>query len=100
MGVLQIKRGTKATIPNPLATGEPGWCTDTKQLYIGTGVANENVFVGGSPATEDYKIYLATTALGGSALSGGATGLVLETGVTTSTSASKLVNGNAAFTSA
>lgn len=34
MDKLQIKRGTKSTIPT-LAAGELGYCTDTQELYIG-----------------------------------------------------------------
>lgn len=45
---LQIRRGIKANLPT-LASGEPGWCTDTYELYIGTGSANK--FVGGSSET-------------------------------------------------
>lgn len=36
---LQIRRGAKANIPT-LSAGEMGFCTDTKQLYIGTGSEN------------------------------------------------------------
>ena len=39
---LRIKRGTKATLPT-LAAGEPGWCTDTFQFYVGDGAANHQV---------------------------------------------------------
>lgn len=100
MGKLQVRRGNKIDMPNPLDNGELGWATDTEQLYMGTGVANKNVFIGGSPATDDYKVYLATSALGGRAVSAGASGLKIENGTTTSASASKLVNANAAFTDA
>lgn len=36
---LRFKRGTKAGLPT-LASGEPGWCTDTKELFVGDGAAN------------------------------------------------------------
>ena len=36
---LQFKRGTKAKLPT-LAEGEPGFVTDEKKLYIGTGTEN------------------------------------------------------------
>lgn len=100
IGKLQVRRGNRLDLPNPLDNGEFGWADDTKQLYIGNGVANQNTFIGGAAAATDYNIYLATTALGGSALADGATGLMIEDGTTTSTSAGKLVNGNATFTSA
>jgi len=38
---LRIKRGTKATIPT-LAAGEPGWCTDTFELFVGDGTTNRS----------------------------------------------------------
>ena len=40
---IQIKRGLKANIPT-LAVGELGFCTDTKEVYIGDG--STNIFVG------------------------------------------------------
>lgn len=43
--LLQIKRGTKATLPT-LAAGELGFCTDTYELYVGDGAANRFI---GSP---------------------------------------------------
>ena len=36
---LQLRRGAKTNLPT-LAAGEMGFCTDTKQLYIGTGSEN------------------------------------------------------------
>lgn len=36
---LQIKRGLKADLPI-LAQGEMGFCTDTKEVYIGDGISN------------------------------------------------------------
>lgn len=41
---LQIRRGLKANIPT-LAEGEFGFCTDTKDIYIGDG--STNTLVGG-----------------------------------------------------
>ena len=72
MGKLQVRRGNKADLPNPLSNGEPGWASDTGQLYMGTGVANENVFIGGNPPSEDYEIYVDTN---GDTAANGATGL-------------------------
>ncbi len=43
--ILQIKRGTKATIPT-LAAGEPGFCIDTFEFFIGTA-ASGNKQIGG-----------------------------------------------------
>ena len=37
---LRIKRGVKSTLPSALSLGELGYCTDTKELYVGNGVAN------------------------------------------------------------
>lgn len=42
---IQVRRGLKANIPT-LSAGEPGYTTDTRELYIGTGSGNVNM--GGS----------------------------------------------------
>ena len=34
---IQFKRGLKTNLPNSADVGMPLWCTDTKELYIGTG---------------------------------------------------------------
>ncbi|MBQ9246475.1 hypothetical protein IJ182_09440 [bacterium] len=34
---LQFKRGLKSNLPSSADSGMPLWCTDTKELYIGTG---------------------------------------------------------------
>lgn len=39
---LQLRRGTKANLPT-LASGELGFCTDTKEIYVGDGSANTRV---------------------------------------------------------
>ena len=43
---IKIKRGTKAQLDSygPLQQGEMGFCTDTKEVYIGDGT--QNIFVG------------------------------------------------------
>lgn len=43
---IKIKRGTKAQLNSygPLQQGEMGFCTDTKEVYIGDG--EQNIFVG------------------------------------------------------
>lgn len=35
-GNLQFKRGLKSNLPISAPSGTPLWCTDTKELYIGT----------------------------------------------------------------
>lgn len=42
---IQIKRGAKSSLPT-LAAGQLGFCTDTFELYVGTGSANKFI---GSP---------------------------------------------------
>ena len=42
---IQLRRGLKSDLPT-LASGEPGYITDTRELYIGTGGGNVNM--GGS----------------------------------------------------
>ena len=39
---IQIKRGVKSKLPT-LPAGELGYCTDTKEIYIGTSAGNELV---------------------------------------------------------
>jgi len=39
---LKIRRGLKSSLPT-LAAGEPGWCTDTYELFIGDGSVNRLV---------------------------------------------------------
>ncbi len=36
-GNLQFRRGLKSNLPTSAESGTPLWCTDTKELYIGTG---------------------------------------------------------------
>ena len=43
---IQFKRGLKQNLPSSADVGMPLWCTDTKELYIGTG--NGVSKVGGS----------------------------------------------------
>lgn len=42
---IQVRRGLKAELP-VLSSGEPGYCTDTKEFFVGTGSGNVNM--GGS----------------------------------------------------
>lgn len=100
---VQVRRGSVADLPNPLDNGEFGWCEDTRDLYIGNGVANQNLKVAGAPVTTAFNIYCVTTALGGRTAANGATGLklasTLGSGTTTATTANKLVNANKTFDS-
>ncbi|NFL32854.1 hypothetical protein FDB92_17145, partial [Clostridium butyricum] len=36
---IQIRRGKKANLPT-LSAGEPAFCTDTNQLFVGNGASN------------------------------------------------------------
>lgn len=96
---IQIRRGLQANLPNPLDNGEFGWCTDTRDLYIGNGSLNGNLKVAGAPVTTPFGIYVAAPALGGRPLSEGATGLAKRTGTATQTLPGKLVDGAANFDS-
>lgn len=40
---IQFKRGLKTNLPSVAEEGMPLWCTDTKELYIGTGDGVEKV---------------------------------------------------------
>ncbi|NCB00629.1 MAG: hypothetical protein EOM67_00490, partial [Spirochaetia bacterium] len=42
MAIIKIKRGLKANIPT-LQVGEPGFCTDTKELFVGSADGNKLV---------------------------------------------------------
>src|SRR5215471_19178792 len=46
MAQIKLKRGTASTIP-ALADGEPGWCQDTHQLYVGSAAGNVLISGGG-----------------------------------------------------
>jgi len=37
MATIKIRRGLKQDLPSEGASGEPLFCTDTKELYIGVG---------------------------------------------------------------
>lgn len=98
MGKLQIRRGTFATLPT-LDPGEPDLTTDAKRVFLGHPDGNMEMQV--APGTTDFTVYMATTALGGlDKATQGATGLQLASGTTDGTTASKLVDSGASFTSA
>lgn len=44
MALIRFKRGPKASMPT-LQPGEPGWCMDTGELFIGTA-SEGNIHVG------------------------------------------------------
>lgn len=54
MATLQFKRGLAAGIPT-LAAGEPGWTTDTNELYVGTGSGNILIGPGGGYSDEEAQ---------------------------------------------
>ena len=99
MALWQAKRGTKVQLPNPLQQGEFGWCTDTKELYLGTGTANDNQRVYVAAISTPFTIYVCTTALGGRLKSAGANGLSMRSSQATSTVANKLVDSGGGFDS-
>ena len=52
---LQFKRGVKAKLPTSAPNGMPLWCTDTKELYIGTETGVEKV--GGIESSSNVDTY-------------------------------------------
>lgn len=95
---IRFKRGTTPQrLAYTPAIGEPVVDTDTDTVFIGDGSRAGGHKVGGAGDTVDFTLYVATAALGGTAVG---TGRQRESGTTTVTLATKLVNGNAAFTSA
>ena len=62
MATLKIRRGTKAEISGiTLDLSEFGYCTDTKEVYIGNGVGN--TFVASEILDEDDLISNSSTSL-------------------------------------
>lgn len=64
---LQIRRGLKADLPT-LASGEFGFCTDTKEVFIGDGITNTllekaPVVVTGTLAAGTTSITLSNAAI-------------------------------------
>jgi hypothetical protein len=56
---IQFKRNTATHVTTPLADGEPGWTTDTHELYVGQGGTNyliNSAGGGGAPANADYLV--------------------------------------------
>ncbi|MBR6127896.1 hypothetical protein IKQ21_09455 [bacterium] len=52
---IKFKRGNKAKLPSLAPDGMPLWCSDTKELYIGTGNGVSQVTGGGSADTSDCQ---------------------------------------------
>jgi len=50
-GNLQFKRGLKTNLPSSAPSGMPLWCTDTKELYIGTESGIQKIGSDSSSAT-------------------------------------------------
>lgn len=49
---IQFKRGLKSRLPATAPVGTPLWCTDTKELYIGTGSGVQKIESNGSSSDE------------------------------------------------
>ena len=58
---IKLKRGNKATI-GILDNGEPGWTTDTNELFVGTGVGNVKIGEGGGSGGTGSQTILCTTS--------------------------------------
>ncbi len=50
---IQFKRGLKTNLPSSADVGMPLWCTDTQELYIGTGTGVSKV--GGSESSSSEQ---------------------------------------------
>lgn len=98
MGKLQVRRGLRSALPT-LDSGELGFATDTKRLFVG-GIDGLNVEFTPAAETVDFNIHLASSVFGGDTEANGKTGRELAGGTTTSTSANQLVDSAASFTSA
>jgi len=51
---LLLRRGLKADLP-VLEINEPGWCTDTKELFIGTSSGNKLIAKTFIPNAPDWQ---------------------------------------------
>ena len=54
-GNLQFRRGLKTNLPTSAPSGMPLWCTDTKELYIGTGDGIHKIAASGSSSSQSTK---------------------------------------------
>lgn len=50
---IQFKRGLKENLPTSAPSGTPLWCTDTEELYIGTGESIAMVSTGNSYSKDE-----------------------------------------------
>ena len=89
MAIVQISRitqrkGLAQDLPQPLAGAELGWCTDTRQLFIGNGTLADGAPVVGNTEilTEFSDVLAASTAY---TYKGQAAGYVVQTGTSAST---------------
>jgi hypothetical protein len=104
--IIKIRRGLKAALPT-LALGEFGYCTDTKELYIGTGTGNDLIQDGAAEIlaklgisaisgtnTGDETASTIKTKLGISAISGVNTGDETASGIRSKLGISTLSGSN------
>ncbi len=54
-GNLQFRRGLKSNLPISAPSGMPLWCTDTKELYIGTENGIHKIAASGSSSSQSTK---------------------------------------------
>ncbi|MBO6180620.1 hypothetical protein J6O86_02925 [bacterium] len=60
---IQFKRGLKQNLPSSADAGMPLWCTDTQELYIGTGNGVSKVGVNEDTSEESQTLNLKVTSL-------------------------------------
>ena len=64
---IQHRRGDRADLPTPLASGELGWAIDTQQLFIGNGSLAEGApYVGNTEILTEHSDLSALFGYGGS----------------------------------
>jgi hypothetical protein len=64
---IQIRRGLKSELPSSAAVGEPLFCTDTNELFIGAGLGNPLVSLSSGtviPVTNPNTTWTITHNLG------------------------------------
>nr|DAE34596.1 MAG TPA: tail protein [Caudoviricetes sp.] len=87
---LQIRRGPKAQLPT-LAEGELGYCTDTNQMFVGSGSGNTEI--------ETKQVLTATLASGSTSLSFNNSAITTDSAVDVYTSIFGAVLNNIDITS-
>lgn len=67
---IQFKRGLKKNLPNSADVGMPLWCTDSKELFMGTGTGV--IKIGGleNGSEVDYSVFALSSDLSAVATSG------------------------------